>query len=923
MVKQLLLYIVLFACIQQFNAQEDGVVALDLPIRNGLRFNRYAINPTFSFVREQNKYISFTNKRQWVQFDNAPQTNLFSYSGRFRENIGAGIGLFQQDYGVLTTFGGILNFAYNAVLNRDNNLTFGINLGFYQSGINDGKVVTNFPDSSLDNIPTNSVMTINPGINYGTAFFDFGLSVNNLVAYNFKTSKMLEENPEQSVQAHAMYTGYMNSRGFFDQSKFSTLIRSEFKKNNTIFSGIVMLAVPKGIWAQAAYNTLYGVSAGIGLNLTKEIALEYNYEQAIGDLSGFGNSHEITIAYKFKKSYRYNYADDDDEEALIMPSNRSKGIAARRKAASNSNRPRVVRKPRTVKENNKIAEATNNEQKAQTQKEEQERLEAEKATKLQAEQEAAKLAEEARKKVEAEAKLKAEAAAKLKAEQQAQAKLAEETRLKDERERQAKIAEEQRLKAEAAAKLKAEQVAQAKLAEENRLKVERERQAKLAEEQRLKAEAAAKLKAEQEAQARLAEETRLKAERERQAKIVEEQRLKAEAAAKLKAEQEAQARLAEETRLKAERERQAKIVEEQRLQAEAAAKLKAEQEAQAKLAEETRLKAERERQAKLAEEARLKEEAEAKTKAEKDLEIGMQELDGVLVPVAKDRPALEMGNLTALSEKSKIEQQGLLDQLKTKVASKQKDLDDLKKENDLSEQGIYTAPKAFKSISAENREIEALKVNINNLIESQEVQITELERLYKERLKTVRDRTDKVNVFYLQKINELKSQQEQAVSVKANLLSELEVIKEATEVERKRRIKRAAYDNEQVRYQKDRATLEQIRQITPISNEPLKPEDFDSGEVLSNIQILKGVNNIENGYYLVVAVHTDTKKRDEFLRKAIAAGQTNIDFFFDVNSSKYYIYYQKFDYIEGANRAMESKGKQPYNTNMSVVKIED
>ena len=111
--------------------------------------------------------------------------------------------------------------------------------------------------------------------------------------------------------------------------------------------------------------------------------------------------------------------------------------------------------------------------------------------------------------------------------------------------------------------------------------------------------------------------------------------------------------------------------------------------------------------------------------------------------------------------------------------------------------------------------------------------------------------------------------------------------------------------------------------MTPVSNEPLEPEHFDSGELLSNIQILKDVNNVDNGYYLVIAVHRDVAKRDEFLRKAVAAGESNIDFFFDVNTSKYYIYYQKFDYIDTANEALKSKGSQPYNTNMSVVKIEN
>ena len=193
-----ILHTVLFFCLTQWlHSQENGVVAFNIPVRNSLKFNKHIINPAFSFVREQNKYISITNKRQWIQFDNAPQTYLLSYSGRFRENIGAGISLFQQDYGVLTTFGGVLNFAYNIGVDRFSNLTFGMNVGFYQSGLNDGKVITNLADPSLENFPSNSLLTINPGINYGTTFFDFGISINNLVSYNLKTSKIIEDNPEQ------------------------------------------------------------------------------------------------------------------------------------------------------------------------------------------------------------------------------------------------------------------------------------------------------------------------------------------------------------------------------------------------------------------------------------------------------------------------------------------------------------------------------------------------------------------------------------------------------------------------------------------------------------------------------------------------------------------------------------------------------
>ena len=230
--KKILLFITLFYgfsnVLYSQNANEDGVVSFSLPIRNSLKFNRYLINPTFSFVREANPYISFYNKRQWVQFDNAPQTYLANYSGRIRENDAFAIGLFQQNYGLMTVFGGIANFAHNISLDQDSNLTFGLNVGAYQSGLNKGKIISDDSDILMGEFPSSTLLTVNPGINYGTEFLDFGLAINNLILYNFGAG-MVKEDPERAIQLHAMYTGYIDSYGFFDRSKFSGIVRTEIK----------------------------------------------------------------------------------------------------------------------------------------------------------------------------------------------------------------------------------------------------------------------------------------------------------------------------------------------------------------------------------------------------------------------------------------------------------------------------------------------------------------------------------------------------------------------------------------------------------------------------------------------------------------------------------------------------------------------
>ncbi len=776
-----LLFILCICSVQTFYSQEDdGVVSLAIPTRNSLTFNRYTINPTFSFVREQTKYISIYNKREWIQFENAPLTYLASYSGRFGENIGAGLGLFQQNYGVLTTFGGILNFAYNARLGQDSNLTFGINVGAYKSGVNTANVVTNFEDPSLQNVPENFLLTINPGINYGTEFLDFGLSINNLALYNFESSELIEDNPQQGIQAHIMYTGYMDSRGFFDESKFSGLLRSEFQKEETILSAVAMVTVPKGIWAQAGYNTLNGVSGGVGLNITTQIAIEYNYEKAIGDLNTFGSSHEITLAYRFKNNNYYDYSREDEVSGILSGRKKKRRI-------SKTNNSRVASRKTTSKTTTKT---------------------------------------------------ESDAQAKLIAEQKAKAKAEEEQKAKELVEIQAEL---DKIEADKKAEQKAQEEAAA--------------QAKLLAEQKAQEEAAAK------------------------AKLLAEQKAQEEATAK------------------------AKLLAEQKAQEEAAA--------QAKLLTEQKAQEEAAAQAKLLAEQKAQEEADEQAKD-----------DAISNPT--DTLAKSMQTIAKSTENSKAIQNELLKQFDDIVAIKDQDLKDLKEENDLSDQGITVKPKPFKSVTAENNALNAIKSDLENVIQTRSEKIDALNKLYEERVENGAFALDEVTLFYKKEIKRLKAEQLKAKEVKTKLDTKLEAIRVATEFEKRRRIKRAAFNNEEDRYSQDRAMLKNIKETTKLSDTPLKAEDFDFGEDLGNsIKILKNIDNVESGYYLIIAVHSDTKQRNKFVTNVVASGRSDVDFFHDVSTSKYYIFYDKFDNISDANEALKTKGNRPYNGKMSIVKIEN
>ncbi|GEL10479.1 type IX secretion system membrane protein, PorP/SprF family [Flavobacterium glycines] len=981
--RNILLIIGIILCsFQQVSCQEDGVVSFRLPIRNSLKFNRYLINPAFSFVREQSSYISFYTKRQWAQFDNAPQTYLFGYSGRITENQGVALGLFQQNYGVLTTFGGVANFAQNIMLEEDSNLTFGLNVGFYKSGINKGKIITNYPDPSLDNIPSNALLTVNPGINYGTAFLDFGVSINNLILYNLKTSKTIADDPEKSIEAHIMHTGYLDTYGFFDKSKFSALVKSEFKKDKTVISGLVQFNIPNGVWAQAGYNSVYGMSAGVGLNISNKISIEYNFEKGTGNLSNFGPSHEIVFAYKFKNK-TFDYGDDDDDEGAIIPSaNNRKYVPVKSKQSkvTPAKNDQKLKAEQEAKRQEKLKQMAAAKAKADSLAKIKQLAETKTKTEtiVQAKQAAnAKLRENANAKADSILKARQKAYAEIKAKAKAkndsliqarqnaltaaktntksavtsvptQTKIVTDNKTKADALAKAKLAADEKAKADALAKAKlaaeekakADALAKAKLAADEKAKLAADEKAKADTLTKAKLDAKEKAKADALAKAKLAAEEKAKADALAKAKLATDEKAKADALAKAKLDAEekakadalAKAKLDAEEKAKADALAKAKLAADEKAKADALAKAKlaadekakADALAKAKLAADEKAKADALAKAKLDAEEKAKADALAKAKLDAEEKAKADALaKGKPITPQNDENAKSMDNLAGMIKEIKNNQQDLLKRFNETVAIKDKDLKDLKEENDLSEKGIFKAPKPFKSVSAENKALESLKTELEQVSNSQKEKINELERIYLLRLKKVSDKNDEYNQFYRETLDRLKREQLEVGQSIQNLNASLEKINSETEIEKKRRIKRASFENDQERYAKDRTTLNQIKEKTPFSAAPLKAEDFDYGEEQSSMQIVKNVKHTENGYYLILAVHNDVTKRDQFLTKTVASGQSNVDFFYDVNTSKYFIYYQKFDTIDEAKNALKNKDNKLYNAKLSIVKIEN
>src|SRR5690606_17434503 len=197
----------------------------------------------------------------------------------------------------------------------------------------------------------------------------------------------------------------------------------------------------------------------------------------------------------------------------------------------------------------------------------------------------------------------------------------------------------------------------------------------------------------------------------------------------------AEAKADEDARLAAEAQAQAKV--------DAEAKQKADAEAQAKAQLEEQMRLDAEAKAKADEDARLAAEAQAKLDAENKAKADAE-------AKAKEEPVLPKDELAVSTEaidKLTDDSNDLIARFRAAVASKDKDLKDLKEENDLGDQGIFTEPKPFKSVTAENNAIETLKSDLDEVIDTRAKRIKELEDLYEdERVAGIEN--DTVYLFY-------------------------------------------------------------------------------------------------------------------------------------------------------------------------------
>ncbi len=310
MVKKITLLMMLIVlnsvCLAQVSVGEDAYNGFSS--RSFMKFNNFMTVPTFSLLHRDDNTLELISRSSNIEFEDASRLHIFSYSGKMRENVGAGIAVFQQEIGAFKDFGAVANYAYQLQLGAETKLTFGFNFFYSRRGLDQPRVLTNGPEPLINNYQDKPVVVFQPAATVSFGNFDVGLFFENIGDFNLKNSEFVTPFSDKTISAHAAYTyGFESATGLFENTTIRGLgIARRSKADGFSYAGNFLVNLPKAGWLKAGYDKVFGLNAGIGIHISERLGIGFAYEKQ----DNLGGTNEVGLIYKFGAKRRFRPEQD-------------------------------------------------------------------------------------------------------------------------------------------------------------------------------------------------------------------------------------------------------------------------------------------------------------------------------------------------------------------------------------------------------------------------------------------------------------------------------------------------------------------------------------------------------------------------------------------------------------------------------------
>ena len=307
--------------VSAFNAQEVSL-PLDLRQHNLTNSNSSIFNPAFSVNYENSQTIGLWSRWQWQMIDGDPTTLFFNYTGKLNQSSSVGAGFYQHNTGVFLNTGGVLNYAYQYVLNDRASLTFGLNLFGYQNEFS-GNPFQGDPQIQLPQLNTTDsfILQLAPGIQFSYDRFSIGFTSENMFDYNMTENKRNSQAGERIFLGTAAYDFPVAILKSESTSVLRPMIYVKSIPGYDTQIGMNGFLSTNKFWAQTGYNSFYGISIGGGGRFMERLSIGALVEFGTkSDLKGNDPTFELVTAYDFgnviPQKKMIDFKEEEEEKEL-------------------------------------------------------------------------------------------------------------------------------------------------------------------------------------------------------------------------------------------------------------------------------------------------------------------------------------------------------------------------------------------------------------------------------------------------------------------------------------------------------------------------------------------------------------------------------------------------------------------------------
>lgn len=317
----LLLFCAVLGLQSSFSQEQTPTLGTTSTYQNQLFFNRFLINPTFSLVRENKSYINILHRNQYATFEDNDQNYFLGFSNKLNDRTALGISVYSQWSGVVQEFGFNANYATAVRLGEKNKLTFGTNITYFTKGLDKNRIIVADADNKLEESKKESQIAIKPGVTLSLGQFDFGVYATDLFKYNQTTNEFVTDLGTKSVKASVQYTyEFMQNRGLLANARLMPLVQVGQNEDGSVnYVGSMLLDLPDYGWFQTNFDQEYGLSLGLGFNLSKKMSLGYLLERDVMNKEAdLGWNHEVTLAYTLDREHNAKglFAEGSEDEKV-------------------------------------------------------------------------------------------------------------------------------------------------------------------------------------------------------------------------------------------------------------------------------------------------------------------------------------------------------------------------------------------------------------------------------------------------------------------------------------------------------------------------------------------------------------------------------------------------------------------------------